>query len=62
VGDLARGAHFTEEAPQALGVRVESGREELEGDRLTELQVVGPVDLTHPASSIPPRPRSPMMR
>ena len=47
VGDLARGPHLVEEALETLGLRVESWRQELEGDRLPELEVVGPVDFPH---------------
>jgi hypothetical protein len=42
------------EALEAIRVPVESRRQELERDRLAELQVVGPVDLTHPAFSQEP--------
>ena len=36
-----------EEALEGLWIRVESVGQELEGDGLPELQVVGPVDLAH---------------
>jgi len=49
MGDLARGAHLVQETLQSLGVLVESGRQEFESHRLTELEIVRPVDLTHPA-------------
>ena len=58
MGDLARGAHFSEKAPQPSGVRVESPRQELEGDRLSKLQIVGPVDLTH--APLPQQPHDPL--
>ena len=51
VRDLARHAHLAVEALEALGVALERARQELEGDRLLELQVVGAVDLAHPAAA-----------
>jgi len=45
----ARGAHLVEEQGEPVGIPAEPGRQELERHRLPELEVVGPVDLTHAA-------------
>jgi hypothetical protein len=47
VGHLAGQAHLFQEAAAAIRVLAEGRREELQGHRLAELQVVRPVDLTH---------------
>jgi hypothetical protein len=51
VRDLARHADLAVKALQALGVALERAGQELEGDRLLELQVVRAVDLAHPAAA-----------
>ena len=51
VRDLARHTDLAVEALQALGVALERAGQELEGDRLLELQVVRAVDLAHPAAA-----------
>ena len=53
VRDLPRHAHFVVELHQAGRIAIELRRQELQRDRLPELQVVGPVDLAHPAASEP---------
>ena len=45
--DLPRHAHLVEEATEAIGVALEPRRQELQGDRLAELEIVGPVDFSH---------------
>jgi hypothetical protein len=47
MGDLARRADLVEEAFQVLRVLLQPARQELECHRLSELEVVRPVDLTH---------------
>ncbi len=54
VRDLPGHAHLAVEAREALPVLVEAVGQELEGDRLLELQVVGAVDLAHPAPADQP--------
>ena len=49
--DLARDAHLGVEALEAVLLRSESPRQELQRDRLAELQVVGAVDLAHAAAA-----------
>ena len=52
VRDLARHAHLAVEAGRGARRRRSSAvGQELEGDRLLELQVVGAVDLAHPAAA-----------
>ena len=51
VRHLARGAHLGVEPLDAVAVGLEGGRQELERDRLLELEVVGAVDLAHPAAA-----------
>ena len=53
MGDLARQADFGVELGEARGVAVERFGEELERDRLAELQVVGAIDLAHAAAAEP---------
>ena len=48
--DRARVAHLGEEALARVRVALDGGRQELEGDRLADFQVVCPVDLTHAAA------------
>ena len=48
-GNLPRQAHFDEEALEQRGVRGEIPRQELQGHRLAELQIIRAVDLSHPA-------------
>ena len=50
VRDLARDAHLGVEALEAVLLRSESPRQELQRDRLAELQVVGAIDLAHAAA------------
>jgi hypothetical protein len=45
----ARVAHLVEQQGKQLGILHELGRQELEGHRLSELEVVGAVDLAHAA-------------
>ena len=54
VGDLPGHPDLAVEPGEPLAVRVEAVGKELEGDRLVELQVVGPVDLAHPAAAEEP--------
>ncbi len=49
--DLARHPDFGVELRQARRILVDVRREELQRDRLTELQVVGAVDLAHAAAT-----------
>ena len=49
--DLAGHAHLAVQSLEPLGVAFERARQELERDGLLELQVVGPVDLAHPATA-----------
>ncbi len=51
VRHVARDAHLAVEAREPLAVAVEAVRQELERDRLLELEVVGAVDLAHPAAA-----------
>ena len=51
VRDLARGADLGEESVEALPVRRERARQELQRDGLAELQVVGAVHLAHAAAA-----------
>jgi hypothetical protein len=51
VGYLAGYSDFVQEAVQAGLVLFEFGGEELEGDRLAELEVVGSIDLAHAAAA-----------
>ena len=51
VADPPGGRHLLAEPGEPVGVGGEVWREELEGDRLAEGQVVGPVHLPHPASA-----------
>ena len=53
VRHLARHAHFGVELRQPRGIAIDVGRQELERDCLTELQVVGAVDLAHAAATEP---------
>ncbi len=53
-GDVRRaqhrgGAGLGEEAGAAFGVRLERRRQELEGDRPSQAQIVGAIHLAHPA-------------
>ena len=54
VRDLPGHPHLAVEAREPLAVRVEAVGQELEGDRLLELQVVGAVDLAHPPAADEP--------
>ena len=54
VRDLPGHPDLAVEAGEPLAVRVEAVGQELEGDRLLELQVVGAVDLAHPAAAEEP--------
>ena len=51
--NLPRHAHFGVELHQARRIAIELRRQELQRDRLPQLQIVGAVDLAHPASSEP---------
>ena len=51
VRDAKRHAHLAQEPIQAFLIALEAGRQELQRDRLAELEVVGAVDLAHPAAS-----------
>ena len=51
VRDLPRHADFGVELREPAGVAVDVGRQELQRDRLAELQVVGAVDLAHAAAA-----------
>ncbi len=51
--NLAGDAHLGVEALEPSGVRGEVAREKL-GDRLAELQIVGPIDLAHAAPAEQP--------
>ena len=48
---LTRHAHFLVETCQAIRVVGDVVRQKLEGNRLSELQIFSPVDLTHPAAA-----------
>ena len=52
--DLARHPHFGVELRQPRRIAVDVRRQELQRDRLAELQVVGAVDLAHAAAAEPP--------
>ena len=49
--DLARHAHFGVELRQARGIAIDVRRQELQRDRLPELQIVGAIDLAHAAAA-----------
>ncbi len=49
VSDLAGEPHFVVELGQARGIAFERCRQELQRERLPELEVVGPIDLAHAA-------------
>ena len=51
---MTRGAHLAAEAVQSHRVGHQLLRQELHPDRLAQLQVVGPVHLTHPAAAEQP--------
>ncbi len=51
VGHLARGAHLVEEAVQAVLVALQPLGQKLERHRLSQLHVVGAVDLAHAAAA-----------
>src|SRR5262245_57048646 len=51
VGHLARKPNFAQQQRQALWITLQRARQELERHGLTELDVVGAVDLTHPAAT-----------
>src|SRR5687767_2947003 len=51
VRHLSRHAHFTMKTRQRRAVGEETIGQKLERDRLTELEVVGPIDLPHSAPS-----------
>jgi hypothetical protein len=53
VGDVPRHPYFRVELGQTGGIAIDVRRQELEGDRLPELEVVGAEDLTHPAAAEP---------
>ena len=53
VRDLPRHPHFGVELRQTGRIAIDLRRQELERDRLTELQVVGAEDLAHPALAQP---------
>ena len=50
VRDLPRHPHFGVQLRQARRIAIDVGRQELQRDRLTELQVVGAEDLAHAAA------------
>ena len=52
--DLPRHPHFGVELRQARGIAIDGLRQELQRDGLAELQIVGAVDLAHPALAEPP--------
>jgi hypothetical protein len=54
VGDLARRAHFVVELREAQGIAPQVLRQELQRAWLAEPQIVGAVDLSHPAASQQP--------
>lgn len=47
MGYLACESNFLMKSRQTIGVLTELNRQELECDRLSELQILGAVDLTH---------------
>jgi hypothetical protein len=49
VGDLERHPHLVQEALEPTLVPLHLARQKLQRHRLTELQVIGSVDLAHPA-------------
>jgi hypothetical protein len=49
--DLTRHAQFVVESLQAIGVLTDGLRQELQRDRLIEGQIVGAIDLAHPATA-----------
>ena len=51
VRHLARHPHFGVELRQPRGIAIDVRRQELQRDRLTELQIVGAVDLAHAAAA-----------
>ena len=51
VRDLARQPHLAVEPLESVRLRADAAGQELEGDRLVEAQVVGAVDLAHPAAA-----------
>ena len=51
MGDLESGSDLVEEAVEAILIPFEGRRQELQRDRLPELQIVGPVNLAHAASA-----------
>ena len=53
VRDLPRHPHFGVELRQARGIAIDVGRQELQRDRLAELQIVGAIDLAHAAAAQP---------
>jgi hypothetical protein len=50
VGDLPRDLDLVEKARAARPVGLDVARQELQRDALPELEIVGPIDLTHPAA------------
>src|SRR5436190_23756025 len=51
MGDLPGKAHLAEEPLAAVGIVLQPLGQELEGHRLAEREVVGTVDLAHPAAA-----------
>ena len=54
VRHLTRHPHFGVELRQPRRIAVDVRRQELQRDRLTELQIVGAIDLAHAAAAEPP--------
>ena len=54
VCDLERHAHFGQEPLESLWVALDVARQELQGDGLTEREVVGPIDLAHTTTAQEP--------
>jgi hypothetical protein len=51
MGNRAREAHLVVELREARRIADEMIRKKLEGDGLTELEIVGPVDFAHPTAA-----------
>jgi hypothetical protein len=50
VRDLARHPHFGVQLHQSRGIAIDRLGQELQRDRLSELQVIGAIDLAHTAA------------
>jgi hypothetical protein len=50
MGHLARDTHLPKEPLKSLGVTFQIWWKKLERDRLTDLEVVGAIDFSHPAA------------